>query len=65
MMGLDVLSFILATGDSVMIRLPRKRCLSVSTSHAIRTRDRGAKKFGSLKYFEVRGVHEKEPRDDG
>jgi hypothetical protein len=29
------LSFIGATGDNVMIRFPRKRCLSVSTTRAI------------------------------
>jgi hypothetical protein len=29
----------------------------------IQTRDRGAEKFGSLKDFEVRGVHKKEPWD--
>jgi hypothetical protein len=55
-------SFIWATGDSVMIHFPKKRCLSVSTTHTIQTRDRGAEKFGSLKDFEVRDVLEKEPR---
>jgi hypothetical protein len=42
--------------------LLEKRDLSVSTTRAIRTRDRGAKKFGSLKDFEVCGVLKKEPR---
>jgi hypothetical protein len=55
-------SFIWAAGDSVTIYFSRKRCLSVSTTHTIQTRDRGAKKFGSLKDFEVRDVLEKEPR---
>jgi hypothetical protein len=39
-----------------------KGCLSVSTTRVIRTRDRGAEKFGSLKDFEACGVLEKEPR---
>jgi hypothetical protein len=51
-MCLVALSFICVAVDSVMIHFPRKRCLSVSTTHEIRARDRGAKKFGSLKYFE-------------
>jgi hypothetical protein len=56
-----ILSFVWVVGDSVMIHFLRKRCLSVLTTHAIRTWDRGAKKFGSLKDFEVRGIHKKEP----
>jgi hypothetical protein len=43
-----------------MIHFPRKRCISVSTTRAIRTRDRGVEKFGSLKDFEVHGVYKKE-----
>jgi hypothetical protein len=43
--------------------LPKKRCLSVSTTRAIQTWDRGAKKFGSLKDFEVHSIHKKEPCD--
>jgi hypothetical protein len=39
----------------------RKRCLSVLTTCAIRTRDQGTKKFGSLKDFKVHGIHKKEP----
>jgi hypothetical protein len=57
-------SFICAAGDSVMIHFLRKRCLSVSTIHTIWTRDRGAKKFGSSKDFEVRSVLE-EPGSNG
>jgi hypothetical protein len=49
-------SFICVAGDSVMIHFPRKRYLFVSTTRAIRTRDRGAEKFGGLKDFEVRGI---------
>jgi hypothetical protein len=60
-----MLSFICAGGDSVMIHFPRKKCLSVSTSRAIRTQDRGAKKIRSLKDFEVRDIHKKEPWDNG
>jgi hypothetical protein len=45
-----------------MIYFSRERYLSVSTTHAIQTWDRGAKKFGSLKDFEVLGVLEKESR---
>jgi hypothetical protein len=55
-------SFIWATGDSVMICFPRKRCIYVSTTHTIRTWDRGAENFGSLKYFEVRDILDKETR---
>jgi hypothetical protein len=58
-----MLSFICVLGDRVTIHFPRKRCLSISTTHVIQTRDRGAEKFGSLKDFEVRGVHKKEPWD--
>jgi hypothetical protein len=46
-----------------MVHFPRKRCLFVSTAHAIRARHRGAKKFGSLKDFDVCGVHKKESWD--
>jgi hypothetical protein len=59
-MGLDVhsgTSFICLAGNSVMIHFPRKRYLSISTTCAIRTWDRGAKKFGSLKDFEVHCCH--------
>jgi hypothetical protein len=42
---LSGVSFIGVVGDSVMFRLPRKRCLSVSTTRAIWTRDRGAKRL--------------------
>jgi hypothetical protein len=48
MMGRDVLSsinFIGVANDRVMIRFPRKRCLSVSTTRVIRTRNRGAKRL--------------------
>jgi hypothetical protein len=45
----------------MMIHFSRKRCLSVSTTRAIQTRDQGDKKFRSLKDFEVRDVHKKEP----
>jgi hypothetical protein len=58
-----MLSFICALSDSVMIHFLRKICLSVSTTRAIRTRDQGAEKFGSLKDFEVCNVHKKEPWD--
>jgi hypothetical protein len=51
-----MLSFICIAGDSMTIRFPRKRCLSVSTTRAIRTWNREAKKFGSLKYFDVHSV---------
>jgi hypothetical protein len=55
-------SLIDAAKDSVTIRFQRKkRYLSVSTARGIRKRDRGAEKFGSLKYFEVRSVRGKEP----
>jgi hypothetical protein len=67
-MGLGVhsgINFICALGHSVMICFPRKRCLSISTTRTIRMRDRGAKKLGGLKFFEVRGVLKKEPRFDG
>jgi hypothetical protein len=60
-MHLEMLSFICVAGDNVMIHFLRKRCLSISTTHEIWMRDRGAKKFGSLKYFEVRDIHKKEP----
>jgi hypothetical protein len=53
--------FICAANDSVEIRFPRKKgYLSVSTARGIRKRDREAKKFGSLKYFEVCDVQGKE-----
>jgi hypothetical protein len=55
------LSFICAAGDSVTVHFLRKRCLSVSTTFVIQTRDQEAKKFESLKDFEVRIVHKKEP----
>jgi hypothetical protein len=58
-----MLSFICAAGDNVTIHFLRKRCLSVSTAHAIRTQDRGTKKFGSLKDFEVHDINKKEPWD--
>jgi hypothetical protein len=57
-MGLGVhsgTSFICASGDRVMIHFPRKRCISVSPTRAIRMRDCGAEKWESLKDFEVRG----------
>jgi hypothetical protein len=63
MVGRDVLSgtsFIGTTSDSVTIHFPRKMCLSVSTTRAIWTRNRGAKR-GSLKDFEVHSVLKKEP----
>jgi hypothetical protein len=58
-------SFIWAADDSAMIHFPRKRCLSVLTTHMIRMRDRGAKKFRSSKDFDVRGVLEKELGPNG
>jgi hypothetical protein len=48
-MGWDVLSgtdFIGITSNSMMIRFPRKRCLSISTTYAIRMRSRAAKRWG-------------------
>jgi hypothetical protein len=62
-MGLGVHSgiiFICAAGHSVTIHFPRKRCLSISTTCVIQMQDRGAKKFGSLKDFDVCGIHKKE-----
>jgi hypothetical protein len=56
-----VLSFLYAACVIVMIHFLRKICISVSTTHAIRMWDRGAKKFRSLKDFEVCGIHKKEP----
>jgi hypothetical protein len=47
MMGRDVLngaSIIGIAGDRVTIRFPRKRYLSISTTHAFRTHNRGAKR---------------------
>jgi hypothetical protein len=44
-----------------MICFPKKECLSVSTTRVIRPRNQGSKKTGGLKYFEVCGVHKKEP----
>jgi hypothetical protein len=58
-------SFIWAACDSVTIRFPRKRCLSILTTRTIQTQDRGAKKIGSSKDFEVRGVLEKGPGSNG
>jgi hypothetical protein len=58
-------SFIWAASDRVMICFPRKRCLSILTTHTIRTRDRAAKKFGCLRDFEVRGILKKEPGSNG
>jgi hypothetical protein len=55
------LSFIYAAGDSETICFLRKRCISVSTTRTIRTRDREAEKFESLKYFKVHSIQEKEP----
>jgi hypothetical protein len=43
-----------------MIRFPRKRCLSVSTTRMIWMWDRGAKNFGSSKDFKVHDVLNKE-----
>jgi hypothetical protein len=53
------LSFICAAGGSMMIHFPRKRCISISTTRAIRTWYQGAKKFESLKDFEVCNIQEK------
>jgi hypothetical protein len=53
MMGGDVFSgtsFIDVADGRVTIHLPRKMCLSISTAHAIRTRNREAKR-GKLKRF--------------
>jgi hypothetical protein len=61
-MHASTLSFICTIGGSVTINFSRKRYLSVSTTSAIRTQDREAKKFRSLKDFEVRDVLEKELR---
>jgi hypothetical protein len=58
-----MLSFICAAGDGVTIHFPGKGCISISTTRAIRTRDREAKNFGSLKDFEVCGIHKKKPWD--
>jgi hypothetical protein len=63
MMGRDVLSgasFIGVAGDRVMIRFPRKRYLSVSTTHAIRHIIEEPKGW-NLKDFKVCGIPEKEP----
>jgi hypothetical protein len=49
-------SFIFAVGNSVTIHFPRKGYLSLSTTHAIYTWDRGDENFGSLNDFEVRGI---------
>jgi hypothetical protein len=59
------LSFICIVGDSVMIHFPRKRCLFVSTTRAIRTWNQEAKKFKSLNYFDVHSIQEKEPEING
>jgi hypothetical protein len=48
-MGRDVLSdagFIGIAGDNMMIRFPRKKCLSISTTRAIWMRSQGAKRWG-------------------
>jgi hypothetical protein len=58
-------SFIYAVDHSMTIHFPRKRSISVSPTHAIRTWDRGAKKFGSLKDFEVHSILKKEPLSNG
>jgi hypothetical protein len=58
-------SALYAAGDSVVIDFLRKKCLSVSTTRAIRTWDRGAERFRSLKDFEVHDVLEKELRVNG
>jgi hypothetical protein len=60
-----MLSVICASDDNMMIQFSGKRCLSVSTTRAIRTPDRGAKKFGSLKDFEVRNIQEKKLEING
>jgi hypothetical protein len=57
-----MLSFVCVAGDSVMIHFPRKRWLSISTTHAIWAWDR-AEKFGSLKDFEVCSICMNEPWD--
>jgi hypothetical protein len=65
-MGLDALSdaqLDMRSGRQCDDSLTEKKCLSVSTTRVIRTWDRGAKKFGSLKDFEVCGIHKKEPWD--
>jgi hypothetical protein len=55
-------SLIGAAKDSVLIRFPRKKgYLSASTARGIRKRDRGAEKFGSLKYFKICSIRGKEP----
>jgi hypothetical protein len=59
------LNFICIVGDSVTIHFPRKRCLFVSTTRAIQTWNQEAKKFESLKYFEVHSIQEKEPEING
>jgi hypothetical protein len=41
--------------------LLKKKCLSFSSTRAIRMRDQGAEKFRSLKDFEVCVIHKKEP----
>jgi hypothetical protein len=61
-MGLDVLSgaqLYMCSKRQYDDSFPQKRCLSVSTTRAIRTRNQEAEKFGSLKYFEVHIVQEK------
>jgi hypothetical protein len=56
-----MLRVICIADDSMMIHFPRKRCISISITRAIRMRDREDEKFGSLKYFEVCNIHKKEP----
>jgi hypothetical protein len=57
-----VIPWQVSTGDNVTIHFPRESYLSVSTTHVIQPWDWEAEKVGSLKYFEVHGVQEKEPR---
>jgi hypothetical protein len=67
-MGLGVhsgVSFICASGDSVTIHFLEKRCLSISTTRALWTWDRGVKKLGGLKDFHVCDILKKELRFDG
>jgi hypothetical protein len=67
-MGQDVLnkaSFIGVVGDNAMIRFLRKK-VSFYFNHP-RDPDASSRrqKVGSLKYFEVCGIPEKEPRHNG
>jgi hypothetical protein len=65
-MGLGVHSgvdlYMLSMCHSVTIRFARKRFISISTTHMIWPWDGGAKKAGSLKYFESHSVQENEFR---